>query len=175
MTKNEKKIAIDKLKDMLNHSKNVYLTDISGMNSEETFKLRKLCFTNGVTLQVVKNTLLKKAMESCEKNFDDISSVLKGNTSVMISDTSNAPAKVIKEFLSKNKSSEKPSFKGAQIDEAYYDQDQLAILENLKSKEELIGDIVLILQSPMKNIISSINSASNKLAGILKTLENKKE
>ena len=96
MTKNEKKIAIDKLKDMLNHSKNVYLTDISGMNSEETFKLRKLCFTKGVTLQVVKNTLLKQAMESCEKNFDDISSVLKGNTSVMISDTSNAPAKVIK-------------------------------------------------------------------------------
>ena len=175
MTKNEKKIAIDKLKDMLNDSKNVYLTDISGMNSEETFKLRKLCFSKGVSLQVVKNTLLKKAMESCEKNFDDISSVLKGNTSVMISDTSNAPAKVIKEFLSKNESSEKPSFKGAQIDESYYDQNQLAILENLKSKEELIGDIVLILQSPMKNIVSSINSASNKLAGILKTLENKKE
>ena len=175
MTKNEKKIAIDKLKDMLNVSKNVYLTDISGMNSEETFKLRKLCFSMGVSLQVVKNTLLKKAMESCEKNFDDISSVLKGNTSVMISDTSNAPAKVIKEFLSKNNSSEKPSFKGAQIEESYYDQNQLAILENLKSKEELIGDIVLILQSPMKNIVSSINTASNKLAGILKTLENKKE
>ena len=171
MTREEKKQAIDKLTDLLADSKNVYLADISGMDADQTSKLRRLCFSKGVKLQVVKNTLLKKAMESCDKDYDELYDVLKGNTSMMLSETANAPAKAITEFLQKNKGAEKPLFKGAYVEESVYSADQLAILEQLKSKEELIGDIITLLQSPVKNVISGLQSGGNILTGILKTLE----
>jgi large subunit ribosomal protein L10 len=171
MTREEKKQAIDKLTELLAESKNVYLADISGMDAEQTSKLRRLCFSKGVTLQVVKNTLLKKAMESCEKDYNELYNVLKGNTSMMVSETSNAPAKAITEFLKKNKNAEKPLFKGAHVEESVYAADQLSVLESLKSKEELIGEIITLLQSPAKNVISGLNSGGSTLAGLMKTLE----
>ncbi|MDG1396732.1 MAG: 50S ribosomal protein L10 [Flavobacteriales bacterium] len=171
MTREEKKQAIDKLSVLLAESKNVYLADISGMDADQTSKLRRLCFSKGVELQLVKNTLLRKAMESCDKDYDELYDVLKGNTSMMLSDTANAPAKAITEFLKKNKNTEKPLFKGAFVEESVYSADQLAILEQLKSKEELIGDIITLLQSPAKNVISGLQSGGNTLAGLMKTLE----
>tara|TARA_B110000977_G_scaffold96616_1_gene127396 strand:- start:9 stop:536 length:528 start_codon:yes stop_codon:yes gene_type:complete len=171
MTREEKKQAIDKLSVLLAESKNVYLADISGMDADQTNNLRRLCFSKGVALQLVKNTLLRKAMESCDKNYDELYDVLKGNTSMMLSDTANAPAKAITEFLKKNKNAEKPLFKGAFVEESVYSADQLAILEQLKSKEELIGDIITLLQSPAKNVISGLQSGGNTLAGLMKTLE----
>jgi len=171
MTREEKKQAIDKLSVLLAESKNVYLADISGMDADQTNNLRRLCFSKGVALQLVKNTLLRKAMESCDKDYDELYDVLKGNTSMMLSDTANAPAKAITEFLKKNKNAEKPLFKGAFVEESVYSADQLAILEQLKSKEELIGDIITLLQSPAKNVISGLQSGGNTLAGLMKTLE----
>ena len=141
------------------------------MDADQTNNLRRLCFSKGVALQLVKNTLLRKAMESCDKNYDELYDVLKGNTSMMLSDTANAPAKAITEFLKKNKNAEKPLFKGAFVEESVYSADQLAILEQLKSKEELIGDIITLLQSPAKNVISGLQSGGNTLAGLMKTLE----
>jgi len=171
MTKEEKKQATDKLTELLAESKNVYLADISGMDAEQTSKLRRLCFSKGVQVQVVKNTLLKKAMESCDKDYNELYDVLKGNTSMMLSETANAPAKAITEFLKKNKGAEKPLFKGAHVEESVYSADQLEILESLKSKEELIGEIITLLQSPAKNVISGLSSGGSTLAGIMKTLE----
>jgi large subunit ribosomal protein L10 len=175
MTKEEKKQAIDKLSELLAESKNVYLADISGMDTDQTSKLRRLCFSKGVQVQVVKNTLLKKAMESCDKDYNELYDVLKGNTSMMLSETANAPAKAITEYLKKNKGAEKPLFKGAHVDESYYPADQLEILETLKSKEELIGDIIALLQSPATNLISGLKSGANTLAGLIKTLEERVE
>lgn len=175
MTKDDKKEAIDKLSSLLADSKNVYLADISGMDADQTSKLRRLCFNKGVKVQVVKNTLLKRAMESCEKDYNELYEVLKGNTSMMLSETANAPAKVITEFLKKNKNIEKPLFKGAYVEESIYFSDQLETLETLKSKEELIGEIIMLLQSPMKNVISSLKSGGSNLAGILKTLEEREK
>jgi large subunit ribosomal protein L10 len=173
MTKEEKKQAIDKLSELLAESKNVYLADISGMDTDQTSKLRRLCFSKGVQVQVVKNTLLKKAMESCDKDYNELYDVLKGNTSMMLSETANAPAKAITEYLKKNKGAEKPLFKGAHVDESYYHADQLEILETLKSKEELIGDIIALLKSPATNLISGLKSGGNTLAGLIKTLEDR--
>jgi len=171
MTREEKKQAIDQLTVLLAESKNVYLADISGMNADQTSKLRRTCFSKGVKLQVVKNTLLKQAMESCDKDYEALYDVLKGNTSMMVSETANAPAKAIVEYLKKNKKAEKPLFKGAYVEESVYFADQLSVLETLKSKEELIGDIITLLQSPAKNVISGLQSGGNTLAGLMKTLE----
>ena len=133
--------------------------------------LRRACFKADVKLNVVKNTLLTKAMEASDKDFGDLPTVLKGNTSVMYSETGNAPAKVIKNF---RKKSEKPLLKGAFIEEAIYiGDDQLDMLVDIKSKEELIGEIVTLLQSPAKNVISALKSGGGTLAGIIKTLSEK--
>merc|ERR1712146_164138 len=129
---------------------------------------RRACFKAGVKLNVVKNTLLAKAMESSEKDFGELADILKGNTSLMVSETGNAPAKVIKEF---RKKSEKPILKGAFIEEAIYVGDnQLDALVDIKSKEELVGDIIGLLQSPAKNVFLPLRSSGGKLAGIVKTL-----
>jgi large subunit ribosomal protein L10 len=147
------------------------LTDISGLNALETSNLRRMCFKAGVKLSVVKNTLLEKAMESSEKDFGELKETLKGNTSVMIAEVSNAPAKVIKNF---RKKSERPILKGAMIEEdIYVGDEQLETLFTIKSKEELIGDIIMLLQSPAKNVISALSSSGGKLSGILQTLSNK--
>ena len=122
-------------------------------------------------LSVVKNTLLEKAMEASDKDFGELPSTLKGNTSVMYSETGNAPAKVIKAF---RKKSDKPFLKGAYIEEAIYiGDDQLDMLVEIKSREELIGDIIVLLQSPAKNVVSALQSSGGKLSGIIKTLSQK--
>ena len=171
MTREEKSIVIEDLTAQLTDNSVVYLADISGLDAGTTSNLRRACFKANVKLAVVKNTLLAKAMEASDKEFGDLPSVLKGNTSIMFSETGNAPAKVIKEFRKKN---EKPLLKGAFVEEAVYVGDEyLDALVNIKSKEEVIGDIVGLLQSPAKNVISALKSGGGKLSGILKTLSEK--
>ena len=171
MTREEKSLVIEELTAQLTDNANIYLTDISGLNAGTTSDLRRACFKADVKLAVVKNTLLEKAMEASDKEFGDLPSTLKGNTSVMYSETGNAPAKVIKAF---RKKSEKPLLKGAFIEEAIYlGDDQLDMLVDIKSKEELIGDIITLLQSPAKNVVSALQSSGGKLSGILKTLSQK--
>ena len=171
MNKQEKDKTIQALDNMLSDNNNFYLADISGLNAEQNSALRRLCFKRSVSIKVVKNTLLKKALEKNDIDFSQLYNVLVGNTSIMQAEAGNAPAKVIKEFRKKNK---KPILKAAHIEEAMYIGDEnLATLADLKSKEELIGDIITLLQSPAKNVISSLQSGGNKLAGIIKTLEEK--
>ena len=171
MTREEKSQVIEALTAELAESSNFYLTDLSGLNAGMTSQLRRACFKANVRLSVVKNTLLVKAMEASEKDFGELPSTLKGNTSVMYSETGNAPAKVIKAF---RKKSEKPFLKGAYIEEAVYiGDDQLDMLVDIKSKEELIGEIIGLLQSPAKNVVSALQSSGGKLSGIIKTLSQK--
>ena len=168
MTREEKSLVIEQLTAQLADNANIYLADISGLDAASTSNLRRACFKAGVKLNVVKNTLLAKAMESSEKDFGELADILKGNTSLMVSETGNAPAKVIKEF---RKKSEKPILKGAFIEEAIYVGDnQLDALVDIKYKEELVGDIIGLLQSPAKNVVSALKSSGGKLAGIVKTL-----
>ena len=171
MTREEKSQVIQDLTATLARTNTIYLADISGLDALATSNLRRACFKANVQLAVVKNTLLSKAMEASDKEFGELQDVLKGNTSLMISEASNAPAKVIKEF---RKKSDKPLLKGAYIEEAIYvGDDQLEALVNVKSKEELIGDIITLLQSPAKNVISALQSSGGKLSGILQTLSEK--
>ena len=168
MTKQEKVQEIQDLTSEITSVKNLYLTDIAGLDATQTTALRRACFNANIRLSVVKNTLLAKAMEASEKDFGELKSVLKGNTSLMISDVGNAPAKLIKGF---RKKSEKPLLKGAYIEETIYiGDDQIDYLESIKSKEELIGDVISILQSPVKNLILALESGKSNLSGILKTL-----
>ena len=168
MTKEEKKVAIEDLKDALGKMKNLYLADIAGLDAIQTSNLRQACFNENIKLQIVKNTLLSKAMEASDHNFGELTNILKGNTSLMFSEKGNAPAKVIKNF---RKKSEKPILKGAFIEEAIYlGDDQLDKLVAIKSKDELIGEIITLLHSPIKNVISSLQSGGGKLTGILKSL-----
>ena len=171
MTREEKSQVIEELTAQLKDNANIYLADISGLNADATSKLRRACFKANVKLAVVKNTLLEKAMEASDKDFGELPSILKGNTSVMYAEAGNAPAKVIKAF---RKKSDRPLLKGAFIEEAIYlGDDQLDLLVDIKSKEELIGDIIGLLQSPAKNVISALQSGGGKLSGILKTLSQK--
>ncbi|MBO0342757.1 MAG: 50S ribosomal protein L10 [Bacteroidota bacterium] len=171
MTREEKATVIKDLTAQLADNPNIYLADISGLNAVDTSNLRRACFKANIKLAVVKNTLLAKAMEASDKEFGELPEVLKGNTSLMLSETGNAPAKLIKNF---RKKSEKPVLKGAFIEEAVYIGDNnLDALVNIKSKEEVIGDIIGLLQSPAKNVISGLKSGGGKLAGILKTLSEK--
>ena len=168
MTKEEKKVTIEDLKDALGEMKNLYLADIAGLDAAQTTNLRQACFNENIKLQIVKNTLLSKAMEASDHNFGELTNILKGNTSLMFSETGNAPAKVIKNF---RKKSDKPILKGAFIEEAIYlGDDQLDKLVAIKSKDELIGEIITLLHSPIKNVISSLQSGGGKLSGILKSL-----
>ena len=171
MTREEKSQVIEELTAQLTENTNIYLTDISGLNAGATSNLRRACFKANVKLAVVKNTLFEKAMEASDREFGELPSTLKGNTSVMYSETGNAPAKVIKAF---RKKSDKPLLKGAFIEETVYlGDDQLDMLVDIKSKEELIGDIIGLLQSPAKNVISALKSGGGTISGILKTLSQK--
>jgi|SRR5690554_539305 len=171
MTREEKSQVIKDLTAELAENSNIYLADISGLDAVNTTNLRRACFKANVKLAVVKNTLLSKAMEASDKDFGELPSTLKGNTSVMYSETGNAPAKIIEAF---RKKSDRPLLKGAFISEAIYiGDDQLTSLVNIKSKEEVIGDIIGLLQSPAKNVVSALKSGGGKIAGILKTLSEK--
>jgi large subunit ribosomal protein L10 len=171
MRKEDKKQLIENLTQLLDENHNFYLTDVSELNAEDTGKLRRLCFKYGIRMQVVKNTLLRKAMESAGKDYQELYGTLKGNTSIMFAEAGNAPAKLIKEF---RKSSERPILKGAFIEEmTYLGDEQLNFLVAIKSKDELIADVIALLQSPAKNVVSALQSGGGKLAGILKTLSEK--
>ncbi|QBA63557.1 50S ribosomal protein L10 [Muriicola soli] len=171
MTREEKAIVIKDLTAQLAENTTIYLADISGLDATTTSDLRRACFKANIKLSVVKNTLLAKAMEASDKEFGELPGVLSGNTSLMFSETGNGPAKLIKNF---RKKADKPLLKGAFIEEAIFvGDDKLETLVGIKSKEEVIGDIIALLQSPAKNVISGLKSGGGKLAGILKTLSEK--
>ena len=171
MTREEKLHVIEDLTAQLAENSTIYLADISGLDAMTTSNLRRACFKANVKLSVVKNTLLAKAMEASEKDFGELPEVLKGNTSLMFSEAGNGPAKLIKTF---RKKSDKPLLKGAFVEEAIFvGDDKLDTLVSIKSKEEMIGEIIGLLQSPAKNVISGLKSGGGKLAGILKTLSEK--
>ena len=171
MNKEEKVKVVEELKDQLSDYKSIYLTDIAGLDALQTSKLRRECFNSDVKLSVVKNTFLQRAMSESENDFGELKDLLKGITTIMLSKTGNSPAKVIKKF---RKDGDKPILKGAFVDEAIYIGDEhIEALFNLKSKEEVIGEIISILQSPAKNVISALKSSSGKIAGLVKTLTEK--
>lgn len=173
MNKAEKNQMIDVLVNEINQNPNFYLTDISNLTVQKTNELRGLCFKKGVRLKVVKNTLLQKALERTGRDYSELFPVLKGSTSIMFAEAGNVPAKLIQEF---RKSNDKPILKAAYVEESIYIGDnQLATLVNIKSKNELIGDIIGLLQSPAKNVISALQSGGNKLSGIVKTLSERPE
>ena len=173
MTREEKSKVIERLTTELAENTNIYMTDVSGLDASETSKLRRACFKANIKLSVVKNTLLSKAMESSEKDFGNLDEVLAGNTALMYSEVGNSPAKLIKQF---RKKSERPLLKGASIEDAIYvGDDQVEFLANIKSREELIGEVITLLQSPAKNVISALQSSGSTISGVLKTLsENNK-
>ncbi|MEE4286966.1 MAG: 50S ribosomal protein L10 [Mariniphaga sp.] len=169
MKSTEKQVIINNLKDQIDSYSHFYLADISGLNAEDTSNLRRLCFKQDVKLVVAKNTLLRKALEGSNKNAEELYEALKGNTSVMFTETGNVPAKLIKDFSKKRK---KPVLKAAYVEEAVYmGADQLEALIAVKSKNELIGDVVALLQSPMQTLLSQLQSGGNTIHGVLETLK----
>lgn len=171
MTKQEKSQVVEQLKAKFNESQFFYVTDSSTLTVEEVNNLRRACHKSGIQLQVAKNTLVKKALEQADGDYEALYDVLSGPTSLMFTDVSNSPAKMIKDF---RKSHEKPVLKAAYIDsDVFIGDDQLSVLSDLKSKEELIGEVIGLLQSPAKNVISALKSSGSTLSGILKTLSEK--
>lgn len=169
MKSTEKQVIINNLKDQIDSYSHFYLADISGLNAEDTSNLRRLCFKQDVKLVVAKNTLLRLALEGSNKNAEELYDALKGNTSVMFTETGNVPAKLIKDFSKKRK---KPVLKAAYVEEAVYmGADQLEALIAVKSKNELIGDVVALLQSPMQTLLSQLQSGGNTIHGVLETLK----
>lgn len=170
MNKENKNVIIEELAGKLTESNIFYLADTSELNADITSKLRRQCFKRGIELKVVKNTLLQQAMERVEgKDYTEMYDVLKGSTSVMFAEVGNLPAKVIQEFRKKNS---KPVLKAAYINEAIFiGDDQLTALSEIKSKEELLGDIIGLLQSPAKNVISALQSGGRTISGLVKTLQ----
>ena len=169
MKSSEKQVIINNLQEQIDSFSHFYLTDISGLNAENTSDLRRLCFKQDVKLVVVKNTLLRKALESSNKNSEELYDALKGNTTVMFTENANAPAKLIKDFSKKHK---KPVLKAAYVEESVYmGEDQLEVLIAVKSKNELIADVVALLQSPMKTVLGQLQSGGNIIHGVLDTLK----
>ena len=172
MKKEEKQVMIDDLSKRLDENNIIYIADISSLDAVATSSLRRQCFAKNIKLSVVKNTLLKKAMENVQgKDFTELYDILPGPTAIMLSDTGNLPAKLIKDFRKKN---DKPVLKGAFVEESIYiGDDQLNLLADIKSKDELIGEVIGLLQSPAKNVISALTSSKGKIAGLVKTLSEK--
>ncbi len=173
MKREEKDIIVNNLVDQLNETTHFYLTDTSELNAEATSLLRRRCFESKVKMLVVKNTLLKRALEKTEYQVDELFDILTGPTAIMFTETGNAPAKLIEEF---RKKFAKPILKGAYVEQSVYvGDDQLGSLVDVKSKEELLGELIGLLQSPVKKVISQLKSGNNILAGVLETLADKKE
>lgn len=171
MKRSEKQQVIENLTKEINSYNHFYLADLTGLNAERSSSLRRLCFQKEVKLIVVKNTLLKRAMEASDKEASELYDVLKGNVSLMFSNEGNVPAKLIKDF---RKKTQIPALKGAYVEECVYIGDnQLDALVSVKSKNELIGDVIALLQSPAKNVISALQSGGQTIAGIVKTLSEK--
>ena len=173
MTREEKNQIIDELVATLSQYPSFYITDIDTLNSEKTSKLRRMCFNQQVQLKVAKNSLIKKALERIEGDYSQILPTLKGSSAIMACETASQPARLIKDFRRESgKDATKPALKSAYIDGGVYVGDnQLDALASLKSKNELIGDVIGLLQSPAKSVISGLKGQGGKIAGILKTLE----
>ena len=171
MIREEKNQIIDSLTSSINESNHFYLTDISELNAVDTSMLRRKCHEKNIKLMVVKNTFLKQALEKAEGDYQELYEVLKNSTSVIFSEVGNIPAKLINEFREKH---DRPILKAAFVEKSVYiGDDQLDTLAQLKSKEELIADIIMLLQSPMKTVISQLQSGGQTLSGVLKTLSEK--
>jgi len=169
----EKEEIVNHLIEDIKNTSHFYLADISGLNAEETTELRRKCFENDLKLTVVKNTLLKRALDAVEFSAEELEQALEGPTSLILTEKGNAPAKLIQEFRKKK---DKPLLKGAYVEESLYiGDDKLEDLSKIKSKEELLGDLILQLQSPMNDVISSLKSGNDILAGVVKTLSEKEE
>ncbi len=169
MRKEEKHEVVSALTDKMKSYGNFYITDTSSLSVAKINSIRRKCFENEIGIQVVKNTLIKKALEQLDGDTSPLFDILKGSSSIMFSVSGNAPAKLIKQL---RKTGDKPVLKAAYIDSTVFIGDQLLdTLVNLKTREELIGDIIGLLQSPAKNVISALQSGGNKLAGIVKTLQ----
>ena len=172
MKKEDKSIIIEKIGNTLAEYSAVYLTQTAGLNAEKTSALRRACFKDDIKMLCVKNTLLKKAFEASETDYSPLYDLLHGETTLLLSNTGNAPAKLIKKFRQKNDTL--PMLKGAFVEESVYvGESQLDTLSNIKSKNELIAVVVALLLSPAKNVISALTSGGTKLHGILETLSNK--
>lgn len=175
MKKEDKSLIIEQLAATVKEYPNFYLTDIEALNAEKTSSLRRMCFKQNVKLVVVKNTLLKKALDSIEGDFSPLYGSLKNNTAVMFAQSANTPARLIKEFTKANKNakgSSKPELKAAYVQESFYiGAENLEALVNIKSKNELIADVIALLESPVKNVISALQSSGQTIHGLLKTLE----
>ncbi len=173
MKKEDKSAIIEKIQSTVQSYAHFYLADIGGLNAEETSELRKTCFKEDIKLMVVKNTLLKKALEASETDYSELYDVLKGETSLMFTNTGNLPAKLIKDFSKKSKT-KKPVLKAAYVEEAFYlGAEHLDTLVAIKSKNELIADVIALLQSPAKNVISALQSGGTTIHGVLQTLSEK--
>jgi len=172
MTREEKGVLIDELAEKLKNTTYFYIADTAGLSVSEVNSFRELCFKKGVEYKVVKNTLIRKALEKLDTDYAPFDEILKGSSGIMFSpEVGNAPAKIIKEFKKKDKELTKPAFKAASIDtDLFVGAENLEMLSSLKSKDELIGEIIGLLQSPATNVISALQSGKHKLAGIVKTL-----
>ncbi|MCI6875486.1 MAG: 50S ribosomal protein L10 [Parabacteroides sp.] len=172
MRKEDKGAIINNLTEVVKSYPNFYLTDIEAMDAEKTSKLRRECFKQEVKLVVVKNSLLRKALENVEGDFSPLHGALKGNTAVMFSQVANAPARLIKDFTKDTKGEGKPQLKAAYVQESFYvGAENLDALVSIKSKNELIADVIALLESPAKNVISALQSSGQTIHGLLKTLE----
>lgn len=170
MKKEDKSAIIEDLKSTLGEYSHFYLADIGGLNATQTSELRRICYKQDITLLVVKNTLLKKALENLDTDFSEIYDSLKGETSLMLSNTGNAPAKLIKEFSKSNKN-KKPVLKAAYVEESFYiGENQLDALISVKSKNELLGEVIGMLLSPINDVMSQLQSGANTIHGVLDTL-----
>ena len=167
MRKEDKATVIEQVTATLKEYSHIYLTETSSLNAAKTSNLRRECFKNDIKLLVVKNTLLKKAMESLDTDYSSLFGSLKGSTTLMLSNTGNAPAKLIKAF---KKDNDQLGFKAAYVEESFYGADQLDALVAIKSKNELIADVIALLQSPAKNVISALQSGGTTIHGVLQTL-----
>lgn len=169
MTRDEKKEVVLALKEQIQASGNFYITDTSNLSVAKVNEIRRKCFDAGITMQVAKNKLIQKAMEAIGGDFEPLLGALKGSSTILFSETGNAPAKLIKTL---RKTGDKPVLKAAYIDSAVFIGDnQLDTLVSLKSKEELVGEIIGLLQSPAKNVISALKSGGSTIAGLVKTLQ----
>lgn len=170
MRKEDKSAIIETIAETIKQYDNFYLTDIATLNASKTSSLRRECAKQEIKLMVVKNTLLQKALDSLEGDYSEFTEALKGNTAIMFSNVANAPAKLIDSF----KKEGIPAFKAAYVQESIYvGKEQLPALVNIKSKNELIGDVIGLLQSPIKNVVSALQSGGNTIHGVLETLSNK--
>ena len=170
MTREEKDLQIKELTQMLADNSVLYLTDATGLNAEATTQLRRACYKNDVCIRVVKNTLLRRAMEASEgTDFSELYEVLSGQTALLVGNVGNAPAKLLKEFRKKN---DMPVLKAAYVEEStYLGDDQIDALTAIKSKHELVADLIALLQSPMKNVVGALNSGGNTVSGLVKALQ----